>query len=313
MQVIVPFAAPGSDAGRGALRQMAWPHLARRLATAAIEAPEVMPEETLSTPAERALAAALDWDDADGLLPMACLAAADDGVLPAVAATAGEPRQGLALASPSHWHLGTEQVSLGDPEALQLDAEASHAFFALLAPLFESEGFRLIQGAPLRWYLLHPALATLPTASLDRVIGRNVDRWLVDVRADPAARVLRRVQNEVQMLLHGHALNAERERRGLPAVNSLWFSGSGPLRAVPRERPQLDTTLRRAALAEDWAGWSAAWALLDERLATLPWTRLTLCGERGSRTFTAEGRPGAWQRLLARARRVDLGVLLEVL
>jgi len=34
---------------------------------------------------------------------------------------------------------------------------------------------------------------------------------------------------EIQMLLHGHPVNAAREARGEPAVNSLWFWGAGRL------------------------------------------------------------------------------------
>jgi hypothetical protein len=34
---------------------------------------------------------------------------------------------------------------------------------------------------------------------------------------------------EIQMLLHGHAVNEAREARGEPAVNSLWFWGAGRL------------------------------------------------------------------------------------
>jgi hypothetical protein len=37
--------------------------------------------------------------------------------------------------------------------------------------------------------------------------------------------------NELQMLLHAHPVNAAREARGEPTINSLWFWGAGPLPA----------------------------------------------------------------------------------
>jgi hypothetical protein len=37
--------------------------------------------------------------------------------------------------------------------------------------------------------------------------------------------------NEAQMLLHEHPVNTEREARGAPAVNSVWFWGGGTLDA----------------------------------------------------------------------------------
>jgi hypothetical protein len=41
------------------------------------------------------------------------------------------------------------------------------------------------------------------------------------------AKPLRRLQNEMQMLLYTHPVNERRIARGLPAVNSFWISGTG--------------------------------------------------------------------------------------
>ena len=43
--------------------------------------------------------------------------------------------------------------------------------------------------------------------------------------------VVRMLLNEVQVLLHQHPLNAARQTRGLPPVNSVWFWGAGRLPA----------------------------------------------------------------------------------
>lgn len=313
MHLIVPFAAPASDGTRQAMQALLWPHLSCLLAQADIGPPETgfVHEDgaqwTLSTPAEQAFAQALERDVADGLVPMARVLARADGV----------PHEGggLALLSPAHWHLGTEQLSMGDPDALALDEAASRALLQAVAELFTSEGFELLYGAPTRWYLRHPSLATLPTASLDRVIGRNVDPWL---QALPEMRHLRRLQNEVQMLLHQHPANDERERRGLLPVNSFWLSGTGPSLPLPAEAelPRLETRLRRAALADDAAAWVAEWALLDEELGREPWCELTLCGERSWRRITRRSGSGFGARVRAAAtawRRVNVAVLLEAL
>jgi hypothetical protein len=162
-----------------------------------------------------------------------------------------------------HWHLGTDQVSLTDPAQLLLDEAASRTLFDAVSGLFTSEGFLMHWGAPLRWYIAHESLAGLATASIDRVIGRNVDRWLP---AGPPSRLLRRLQNEVQMLLYTHPLNAEREARGQPPVNSFWLSGCGVAQAAAGE-VCVDERLRRCALAEDWPGWATAWAQVDDESA----------------------------------------------
>lgn len=300
MHVVVPFAVPMSPAGVAAWRALAWPGLARWWRAGATPLRWVGAADSFSAPHEHAVAQALGWTDVDdGCIPLAPLQAADDGV-----PDAGRP---LALMSPAHWHLGTEQIGMTDPEALELDEATSRALLADIAPLFTSEGFDVAWGAPTRWYVAHDEMALSPTASLDRVIGRNVDPWL-----GTGARRIRRLQNEVQMLLHAHPQNVRREGLGLPAVNSVWFSGSGPRRPAPDRGawPRVESRLRRPALAEDWAAWTDAWHRLDADWAAAPPAMLTLCGERGwvrlvrcdeastpSATSDASHAPGVLQRL----------------
>ena len=306
MHLLIPFAAPGSDAGRQALRELALPQLAALLPRLGAPERDDGDELGFSPPHERALARALGLAGADGCLPWAAWLAQQDGREP------GDLAWGLL--TPCHWHLGTDQVTLTDPEALQLDEATSRALLEAVHDLFESEGFVLVYGAPLRWYLAHESLAGRRSASPDRVIGRNVDPWLTP-GAD--ARLLRRLQNELQMRLHEHPINIAREAQGRLPVNSVWLSGCG-LRQ-PAQWPadlQLDERLRRPALAEDWAAWAAAWRALDAGpLAALrgdPAPALTLCGERAAATWRAAP-PTPWQRLSARWRRTDPRPLLETL
>lgn len=313
MHLVLPFAGASSPAAAQAAATLSLPNLERLLARLSPQPADQADEFTLSAPHERAQAAALGWPLTDGLLPLAARAAQADGL--AVADTpAGH---GWGLLSPTHWHLGTEQVSLTDPAQLQLDEAGSRTLFEAVRTLFDGDGWSLLWGAPARWYARHPSLATLPTASLDRVVGRNVDLWL---NSHPDARRVRRLQAEVQMLLHSHPHNAEREAAGLLPVNSFWLSGTGAPRAGQAPAGwQRDDRLRNPALAEDWAAWAEAWAALDAGpLAALlaaaqrgePVT-LTLCGERSAQAHTLQPRP-----LLRRwfgARRVAATAVLEAL
>jgi hypothetical protein len=302
MHLLIPFAAPLDAAGRQALQRLPLAALAALCHRLQPVWRDEADEWSLSPPHERALARALGLVGADGCLPWAARAARADGLEP------GDLAWGLV--TPAHWHLGTEQVSLTDPTGLALDEAESRAFFELVQPLFTDTGCLFAWGAPLRWYLAHESLATLPTASPDRVIGRNVDRWLGD---DPAARQLRRLQAEVQMLLHEHPLNEARAARGLPTVNSFWLSGCGVAQAATGTLPTVDDTLRAPALAGDWAAWAQAWerveaqhlpalaAALDEGRPA----RLTLCGERA--TVQLAVAPPAPQRGLTARWRTALG------
>lgn len=294
MHLVIPFAAPLSESGRQAVAGLALPGLSALLALLAPTERSAGDEYQLSPPHERVLAHALGWAGGDGALPWAAQAAAADGI------DTGDLAWGLL--SPVHWRLGRDAITMGDPEALGLDAEESRAYFDSVRPLFESLGWLTAWGAPTRWYVAHESLAELPTASLDRVIGRNPDLWMPE---SPAARSLKRLQNETQMLLYTHPLNAAREARGAEPLNSVWLSGCGLRQPARHPAPELLDDLRAPALHEDWAGYAAAWQrleagpLADALQAAKRGTplTLTLCGERHAQSF---GNARGWLDRLAR-------------
>ncbi len=55
------------------------------------------------------------------------------------------------------------------------------------------------------------------------------------------APMWRRWQSEIQMLLHEHPVNVEREANGRPPVNGLWFSSGGVLPPRPSPDPKIRT------------------------------------------------------------------------
>lgn len=314
MHLIVPFAGTVSEAGREALAALRLPQLARLLAQLKPLPPLGRDAFSPNPPHALALARACGWSAGpDEALPFAAAQAATLGL---------DATAPWALLTPVHLHLGTEQVSLTPTEALPLDAATSRALFDAVAPLFTSEGFVLHWAAPGAWLASHALFDGLATAALDRVTGRNIDPWLPDQRQ---ARLLRRLQNEVQMLLYTHPINEAREADGLPTVNSVWVSGSGRLAAGAALQPaagtEVDNRLAAPALAEDWAAWAAAWAALDagpvaQLAAALPAAGdapcLTLCGERLAQPFAPA--PRGWLgRLAAGWKPADPRTVLEAL
>jgi len=294
MHLLVPFGSALSEAGRHTLRDLALPHLDRLLARLQADVRHGSDEFSLTPPHEAALAAASGWRGGAGALPFAAQAARDDGIDVLDLA--------WGLLTPVHWHVGRDEIVLADPTALALDDAESRALFDAVRDLFESEGFALAWGAPLRWYAAHESFAELATASLDRVVGRNVDRWLP---AGRDARLLRRLQNEVQMLLYAHPINEAREAAGALPVNSFWLSGCGRFQGSGAP-VQVDDRLRAPLLAEDWAAWAEAWRALDtQALAPLADAAergepviLTLAGERFAQRF--ETAAGSWFARLQR-------------
>ncbi len=319
MHLIVPFAGTVSVAGLQALQTLSLPHLDRLLARLTPGPPLGSDEFSLNPPHEQALALAFGWShDAttlpDCALPFAAQQAQALG-LPGATTTA------WGCLTPVHLHAGSEQISLTDPAALQLDEAASRAALDAVQHLFTSEGFDLHWAAPLVWLASHPQFDGMATASLDRVLGRQLTPWLPDRHS---ARLVRRLQNEVQMLLYTHPLNSQREATGLPTLNSFWLSGCGslPINNTPTstplaEAPQIDNRLRAPALAEDWAAWCEAWRALDAgpiaSLLQQPGSaRLTLCGERFAQPFKLQLRPW-WQQWLQRWRQPGSAHVLEAL
>ena len=246
---------------------------------------------SLSTPHERVQAKALGMPGfealADGLIPWAAWQAAQTPGLQ------DQPGKAWAFITPCHWAMGREHATLTDPAALALTALEAQTLLHAMQPYFETEGITLHPAAPDRWLAEGEIFRDLPTASLDRVMGRNVDAWL------PASRKIKLLQNEMQMLLYTHPLNDERSAKRLRTVNSFWLSGTGAL--VPAEPTQptqkphvtVNRALAQAAFANDWAGHAQAWAALDAgdvatwlaRQTAGESVRLSLCSESQALTF----------------------------
>jgi hypothetical protein len=325
---IVPFASSLSEPCQHALTQLdtaaaplALPHLRQLLGSLGQVSKLEGDEYALSMPHERVMARALGWlDDAgaaragpppgdgsaggDGTLPWSAWWAAQDGL-------SLTPGQHWGLLSPGHWLMGRDHLTLLDPLALGLNEAESRALFKAVQDLFESDGWKLLWGAPTRWYVAHPSLAGLPTASLDRLIGRNPDLWLTD---HPQARMVRRLQSEVQMLLYQHPINDAREAAGQPTVNSFWLSGCGlpPAQTALPAGTVLIDDLRAPLLADDMPAWLDTWARLDqivfkaiaEAVATGQPVQLTLCGERHAVTLAPGPAPGLGGKLLQSLKRL---------
>ena len=146
-------------------------------------------------------------------------------------------------ADPVHLQVNRDKLILLAPETLSItDAEAL-ALCAALNRHFATDHFTFLAPQPHRWYLKTTQPARIHTCSLARAIGHDVDRMLPEGEDRLAWH---RIFNEVQMLLHAHPVNEEREQRGALPINSLWFSGGGTL---PRTNTSFHAVIGSSALA----------------------------------------------------------------
>ena len=113
---------------------------------------------------------------------------------------------------------------------MQLTAAEAAEFAEPLAPLFEEQDMRLELTSPDRWHLRLPQGTAVPEfPAPEQALGENL---LQHLPQGPDGRRWRILQNDIQVLLHQHPLNARRRAAGQPPVNSLWLWGAGALPAT---------------------------------------------------------------------------------
>ena len=143
-------------------------------------------------------------------------------------ADGGEPGQHYWLrADPVHLRVESGKLVLADSGVFPVSQqEAGHLADSLNAH-FSADGLMFYPLRPDRWYLRLPQAPALETTPLAQAAGRSIDP-LLPRGADAAAWHAR--LNEVQMLLHSHAVNEGREAAGGLAINSVWLWGGGSMR-----------------------------------------------------------------------------------
>ena len=293
--LFVPYAALPTTGGQQALARLQLPHLERLLARLSLLTQDSGDEDSFDLPHERALARTVGLPATDsGALPWAAWHVRQSGGKAAADTLAAPTDAAWAFFTPCHWQIRTDHVTLDDPAALQLDEAASRELLAVLAPWFVQDGITLHYDQPTRWLAQGAPLADLATASLERVLHRDLRMWLPDPQR---AAQLHRLQSEMQMLLYTHPLNDAREARGLPTVNAFWLHGAGRLQAsaapVSDAKITVHSELRTPALQEDGPAWVQAWHALDAgpiaalaaRAARGEAVQLTLSGERSALTW----------------------------
>src|SRR6266851_4948454 len=135
-------------------------------------------------------------------------------------------------ADPVHLHVSRDSLGLADSAAFDVSRAESEALVETLNRHF-GQTMLLYPLRPARWYVRlekAPDMRTTPAAAAR---GAAIDEKLP---SGPDAMRFHALMNEAQMLLHEHPVNAGREARGEPALNSVWFWGGGVIGAA-KERP----------------------------------------------------------------------------
>ncbi len=130
----------------------------------------------------------------------------------------------LLLASPVYMSVEQARVRLFPARQVGLEDDEADLLFAELEAHFYADGWHFRCTTPGHWYLQPPQPPRLRTTPLEEVGGRHIDPLLP---SGPDAPRYHALMNEVQMLLHGSAVNRAREERGVPPINGVWLHGGG--------------------------------------------------------------------------------------
>ena len=129
-------------------------------------------------------------------------------------------------ADPVHLRADRDRLILADNKVLGITQDEADGLVSEIMEVYAEDGWVLKAARPDRWYLKPTDVPRLNTIPLPTVIGRDINDCLP--RGEDY-RAWHTILNEVQILLHTAKTNAERERRGALAVNSVWFWGGGRL------------------------------------------------------------------------------------
>lgn len=226
MHLLIPSAAPAGPQCQQKISQLRLPKLAALLRALSPTARVQGDPENLSPLHERVLALSMGLPDTDGLIPWAALDATRLGL------TRQSGPRGWAWITPCHWKVQSDRVEMDDPGQLALTGDESVALRHAMQGYFQEDGITLHPLSAGTWLAQGGVFENLPTASLERVRGASVDAWMP---RQAQAKPLRRLQNEMQMLLYTHPVNDTRAAHGLTPVSSFWVSGTGELPATLRQ------------------------------------------------------------------------------
>lgn len=156
-----------------------------------------------------------------GALPAGALTAAGEG------AGAGSGAAQWMRADPVHLHVARERLVLVPSAAFPVAQEEAQALCDALSKHFAGD-LSFIPSADHPGCWIARVEKTIPAANPPPLEAAG-DPDDARLRAKKDARPADALLSELQMLLHAHPVNAEREARGELAINSVWFWGAGPL------------------------------------------------------------------------------------
>ena len=132
--------------------------------------------------------------------------------------------QSWAVAQPVHLAAGMDHLRMAPLAQSAPDDDETQQIAASLRAHFSVEELELVDFVGGAWLVRFSALPDCATHDPAAVAGRDVHDFMP--AGDGGARV-RRLMNEIQMLLHEHPVNVRRIGSGALPINGMWLWGFG--------------------------------------------------------------------------------------
>lgn len=178
----------------------------------------------------------------EGDFPIAAICASIDGL------DVGEAY--WLRADPVHFVMQRDCFSLSEPVPLSVSQGYAGQMLARLNQHFAQDGLAFYMGQSGAWYVRANQTQQIKTSLPSVAIDKNVHHFMPDGQDSAKWKA---VLNEVQMLLHEHPANTQREVNGEVAVNSVWFSGGGELPPVSLAANEVDLVVAQSPLYHGFA------------------------------------------------------------
>jgi hypothetical protein len=270
MHLLIPFAFSSSENCRQALSALKLPNLCKLLTRLSASPLDTGDELSFCAPHERALARAIDLPTPDGQIPWAALHASN-----------AQPAKGAwAFITPCHWKVSSTHIVMQGPDLPDFSAAESQSLLTSMLPYFEEDGITLQYDQPCRWLACGEAFEGLSTASLDRVVGRNIAGW---TPRGPNATRLQRLQTCWNSYENNSKRHSPPHRLGAGAGRRAPAAGA-PVRCARRAQPRTSWTTAWPAAATSGshegpdaapACWPTPWHSEPSACASWPTTTAT--------------------------------------
>jgi len=133
-------------------------------------------------------------------------------------------------ADPIHLRLDRQAAFLIDADFLAIQDQEAQVIINTLNEFYADDDFDFIAPHPQRWYIRLSQPIDLANPSVAQLRGENMAGFK---STGKDAKYWQQRQVEIQMLLHDHPVNQQREQQGQALINSLWLWGEGELASKP--------------------------------------------------------------------------------